>query len=126
LFPSSCYGGEDTRGTASGIEAFTAPGRIEEREIREGEEICILSLSRSNSVFTPASFRVSTYSSYINGVLQGTQTQPAVAKGNGSGGGSKNATPLSCKYSFSVSQTDPTTGDVFSFTGSGSVVGFAA
>jgi hypothetical protein len=77
----------------------------------------------SNSVFTPVSFGVSTYSEYINGVLQNSFTQPAATQGNGNSG-PKNATPLSCTYNFSSSQTDPTTGDVFTFTGSGSVVGF--
>jgi hypothetical protein len=77
----------------------------------------------SNSVFTPVSFGESTYSTYINGVLQGSFTQPAAAKGNGNGG-PKNATPLNCTYSFTITQTDPTTNDVFTFTGSGTVVGF--
>jgi hypothetical protein len=77
----------------------------------------------SNSVFTPVSFGESTYSSYLNGVLQNSFTQPAVTKGNGNGG-PKNATPLSCTYSFSLSQTDPATGGLFTFSGSGSVVGF--
>jgi hypothetical protein len=78
----------------------------------------------SNSVFVPVSFGESTFSEYVNGVLVGQQTQPAAAKGNGNATGPANATSLSCTYSFSQSQTDPATGDVFTFTGSGSVVGF--
>jgi hypothetical protein len=77
----------------------------------------------SNSVFTPVAFGDATYSSYLNGVLIDQQTQPGVEKGNGNGG-PKNATPLNCSYGFSFSQTDPTTGDVFTFTGSGTVTGF--
>jgi len=78
----------------------------------------------SDSVLVPVSFGESTFSEYINGVLTQTFTQPPTAKGNGSISGPANATTLSCTYSFSQTQTDPTTGDVFTFTGAGSVVGF--
>jgi hypothetical protein len=78
----------------------------------------------SNSVFVPTSFGESTFSEYINGQLVQTFTQPPAAKGNGNVTGPANATSLNCTYSFSQSQTDPTTGDVFTFMGSGSVVGF--
>ena len=78
----------------------------------------------SDSLFVPVAFGESTFSEYINGVLVQSFTQPPTAKGNGNASGPANATTLSCTYSFSQAQTDPTTGDVFKFTGAGSVVGF--
>jgi hypothetical protein len=76
----------------------------------------------STSVLVPISFGESTFSSYLNGVLVDQETQPPAAKGNARV--PANTTALSCDYSFAGSGTDPNTGDVFSFTGSGTVVGF--
>jgi hypothetical protein len=81
----------------------------------------------SDSVFVPTSFGESTFTQTIhtpNGPVTQTINQPPTAKGNGSVTGPANATTLSCTYSFGQSYTDPTTGYLITFEGSGSVVGF--
>ena len=78
----------------------------------------------SNSVLIPTAFGESTYLLYVNGSLVDQETQPAAAKGGGNAGVPANATLVSCTYSFQQSQTDPTTGDVYTFIGAGTVEGF--
>lgn len=75
-----------------------------------------------NTVLLPVAFGESTFSLYVNGQLVDQETQPPAAKGNA--GVPANATPVHCTYSFESSQTDPTTGDVYAFRGTGSVTGF--
>lgn len=77
-----------------------------------------------NSILQPVAFGETTFSLYVNGELVDQETQPPAAKGGGNAGVPANATAISCDYSFQQSQTDPTTGDVYSFTGSGTVIGF--
>jgi hypothetical protein len=81
----------------------------------------------SDSAFVPTSFGETTFTqtTYTNtGPVVETLTQPPTAKGNGSVTGPANAVQLKCTYSFHQSYTDPTTGFLITFDGSGSVAGF--
>ncbi len=76
----------------------------------------------STAVLIPISFGEATFSEHINGVLVDQETQPPARKGNARV--PANTMGVSCDYSFSQTQTDPNTGDVFRFSGSGTVDGF--
>jgi hypothetical protein len=77
-----------------------------------------------NSVLQPVAFGESTFSLYVNGELIDQEVSPPAAKGGGNAGVPANAAAINCSYTFEQSSTDPTTGQVFTFEGSGTVTGF--
>lgn len=76
----------------------------------------------STAVLQPVAFSDVTFTLYINGNPVSQQTQPPSTKGNA--GIPANATLLQCSYTAEMSQTDPNTGDVYTFVGTGNVQGF--
>jgi hypothetical protein len=78
----------------------------------------------NNTLLQPIAFGPSTFSLYINDELVEQDTQPGGSRGNGNAPMPKNATIVNCSYEFGSSQTDPTTGDVYTFVGDGTITAF--